>query len=89
MNRRSFLTLFPLAGFAAAFGIKLKAEPEINDAMQIMSHAGRTGSISGEMLRLHINGQSFPIKTDETDFRYRNRLRKKLTNPSSSNFPHQ
>lgn len=27
MKRRNFLTLFPIAGFAAAFGIKLKAEP--------------------------------------------------------------
>lgn len=28
MKRRNFLTLFPIAGFAAAFGIKLKAEPK-------------------------------------------------------------
>ena len=28
MNRRTFFKIFPLAGLAAAFGIKLKAEPE-------------------------------------------------------------
>lgn len=27
MKRRNFLKLFPIAGFAAVFGVKLKAEP--------------------------------------------------------------
>ena len=30
MERRNFLKLFPFAGIAAVFGVKLKAEPEFN-----------------------------------------------------------
>ena len=69
MKRRNFLKLFPFAGFAAVFGVKLETEPDISVKKWQNKRVMPPTSMSGSIMNITIDGQPFPIKTDEGIFK--------------------